>query len=298
MNKQIVAFLLCFLMVATAVIPAEAEGKLRKTDEGFVTPGESYNMLVHRVDSNGVSIYGRLYLPLDFDETREYPVMIFSHGFNDTCEGFDGYAATMVQNGWIGYSFDFVGGSAGGRRTKGSIYEMSVVTERQNLLDVVEDICGLPYVDSSRLVLCGASQGGAVTSMTSAVLQEKVAAEVLIYPALMIGSDVHERFATIDDIPEKLKVNDTPIGRIYYADLWDLCIADEAVKYTGPVLILHGNADQLVPLSVSQEQLPRFADASLVEVDGAGHGYSAPMRAAFDAEVLSFLAEKGITSGK
>lgn len=298
MKKQIAVFLVCLLIVITAAIPAAAQGNLRKTDEGYLTAGENYNMLVHRVDSSGVSIYGRLYLPLDFDETKTYPVMIFSHGFNNSCEGFDGYAATMVRSGWIGYAFDFVGGSAGGRRTKGNIREMSVVTERRNLLDVVEDICALPFVDSSRLVLCGASQGGAVTAMTSAVLQEKVAAEVLIYPALMIGSVVHERFASIEDIPEKLELNDTPIGRTYYADLWDLCVADEAVKYAGPVLILHGNADQLVPLSVSQEQLPRFADAKLVEVDGAGHGYSAPMRQAFDAQVLPFLMEKGICSAE
>lgn len=290
MKNRMLALVLCLCLGAPGVSLAAG----RKTDEGYTIPGEAYTMVVHRMDSNGISIYGRLYLPLDFDENRQYPVMIFSHGFNNTAEGFDGYAASVVQNGYIGYAFDFSGGSAVERRTKGSIRQMSVLTEKQNLLDVIADIRALPFVDASRVVLCGASMGGAVTSLALAELQEEIAAAVLIYPALSLGSDLHDLYASADQIPEKPVVNGVTIGRQFYTDLWDVNVLDCATAYSRPMLILHGDADETVPLSVSQEALPRLADAELVVVPGANHGASLAMREAFAEHVFRFLTEKGI----
>ncbi len=287
-----ITFILVLCLCLCAAVDSLAAG--RKTDEGYITPGEDYNMVVHRVDSNGVSIYGRLYLPLDFDESKTYPVLIFSHGFNNSAEGFDTYAATVIQNGWIGYSFDFVGGSAVQRRTKGNIRNLSVLTQKQNLLDITADIRALPFVDSARVVLCGASMGGAVTSLAIEELQEQVSAVVFIYPALTFGSDLQAQYASKDDLPEKITFGGIDVNSQLYAELWDVNILDSAVSYTGPILILHGDADTTVPVSVSEEALPRFANAELVVVPGANHGSSLAMREAFETNVFRFLTEQGI----
>ena len=203
MKKLVFILILCLCLCITA----ESLAAGRKTDEGYTTTGEDYTMIVHRVDSDGVSIYGRLYLPLDFDESKTYPAFIFSHGLNNSAEGFDSYASNVVKNGWIGYSFDFVGGSAVQRRTKGSIKTLSVLTQKQNLLDITADIRALPFVDSSRVVLCGASMGGAITSLAIEELGNQVSAVVLIYPALSLGNNLHEQFASKDEIPEKVDIN-------------------------------------------------------------------------------------------
>lgn len=290
MKKLSFILVLCFCL--SIIGTSLAAG--RKTDEGYLTPGEEYNMVVHRVDSDGVSIYGRLYLPLDFDESKSYPVLIFSHGFNNTAEGFDSYAATVINNGWIGYSFDFVGGSASQRRTKGNIRTVSILTQKQNLLDITADICALPFVDPSRVVLCGGSMGGAVTSLVIEELQDQVSAVVFIYPAFNMSKNVHDLYASKDDIPEKIDFGGMTLSGQFHSELWDLDILKSATSYTGPVLILHGDADATVPVEVSIEAASQFSNAELVVVPGANHGSSLAMREAFETNVFRFLAEKGV----
>lgn len=287
-KKLVFILILCLCLCITA----ESLAAGRKTDEGYTTTGEDYTMIVHRVDSDGVSIYGRLYLPLDFDESKTYPAFIFCHGLNNSAEGFDSYASNVVKNGWIGYSFDFVGGSAVQRRTKGSIKTLSVLTQKQNLLDITADIRALPFVDSSRVVLCGASMGGAITSLAIEELGNQVSAVVLIYPALSLGNNLHEQFASKDEIPEKVDINGLTVHGQFYAELWDLNILESALNYTGPVLILHGDADSTVPVSVSIEAASLFADAELVVVPGANHGFSQALYKAFEENVFRFLTEK------
>ncbi|MBR3430015.1 MAG: alpha/beta hydrolase [Clostridia bacterium] len=290
MKKWTFILVLCLCM--SVVFGSVAAG--RKTDEGYTTPGDDYTMVVHRVDSDGVSIYGRLYLPLDFDETRTYPLFIFSHGFNNSAEGFDAYAVSVVQNGWIGYSFDFVGGSAVQRRTKGNIRSLSILTQKQNLLDIVADLRTLPYVDASRVVLCGASMGAAVTSLVIGELQDPASAVVLIYPALNLGANLHDQYASKDDIPEKVEMGGIDVNGRFHEELWDLNILESALSYSGPVLMLHGDADTTVPVSVSVEAQPRFEDAELIVVPGANHGASEALREAFEENVFRFLEDKGI----
>jgi pimeloyl-ACP methyl ester carboxylesterase len=45
------------------------------------------------------------------------------------------------------------------------------------------------------------------------------------------------------------------------------------MDYPGPVMIIHGTADELVPLSYSEKALAVFENASLVKIPGAGHGF-------------------------
>lgn len=69
MKKLVFILILCLCLCITA----ESLAAGRKTDEGYTTTGEDYTMIVHRVDSDGVSIYGRLYLPLDSTKAKPIP---------------------------------------------------------------------------------------------------------------------------------------------------------------------------------------------------------------------------------
>ena len=115
---------------------------------------------------------------------------------------------------------------------------------------------------------------------------------MLIYPALSLGNNLHEQFASKDEIPEKVDINGLTVHGQFYAELWDLNILESALNYTGPVLILHGDADSTVPVSVSIEAAPLFADAELVVVPGANHGFSQALYKAFEENVFRFLTEK------
>ena len=55
--------------------------------------------------------------------------------------------------------------------------------------------------------------------------------------------------------------------------VFDLDILAEVSGYKGDFLILHGTADDLVPYSSSEAAVEAFEHASLVPIEGAGHGF-------------------------
>ena len=68
-------------------------------------------------------------------------------------------------------------------------------------------------------------------------------------------------------------------------DLYDLIAA-----YTSPVLVLHGDKDQIVPLRYSERASQVFPDAELVVMPGQGHGFMGKARTeAMEREAAFFL---------
>lgn len=58
-----------------------------------------------------------------------------------------------------------------------------------------------------------------------------------------------------------------------------------------PVLVLHGDADAIVPFEVSGRRVPQHVrDCSTVVVAGGPHGFNVSHPAAFNAALLEFLA--------
>ena len=43
--------------------------------------------------------------------------------------------------------------------------------------------------------------------------------------------------------------------------------------YGGPVLMIHGEQDMIVPLSYSEKALSVYGESRLIIIPGAGHGY-------------------------
>ena len=68
-------------------------------------------------------------------------------------------------------------------------------------------------------------------------------------------------------------------------DLYDLIGA-----YTGPVLIVHGDADDVVPYSYAEKAAELYSDALLVPVHGADHCFTGHIDELAEA-VRSFFTE-------
>ena len=64
------------------------------------------------------------------------------------------------------YVFDFCGGSKKSR-SGGTMLEMSIFTERDDLNAVIDFIAARPEVDKKNLFLLGESQGGCVSGITA-----------------------------------------------------------------------------------------------------------------------------------
>lgn len=84
-----------------------------------------------------------------------------------------------------------------------------------------------------------------------------------------------------------------PLGKKFIIDSAKLDIYGETEKYDKPVLILHGDADQLVPLEYSKRYNSVLRNSKLIVVKGAGHSFdSIDLRSQFMTETVSFVKKQ------
>ena len=211
-------------------------------------------------------IYGIMCLPNTEKET--YPAVILSHGFGSNAESCKPYAEIFAA-----YAFDFRGGGADSR-SSGVTTEMSVLTEAEDLTAVLEQVRTLDYVDESRVFLWGASQGGFVSSYVAANRPDDVKALILYYPAFVLQDNARARYPNPDDIPEIENLWGTELGAIYSMDAMSFDIYETIGNYKSDVLIVHGDKDDVVPLSYSERAAAVYKSANLIVFKGGGHGFS------------------------
>lgn len=56
-------------------------------------------------------------------------------------------------------------------------------------------------------------------------------------------------------------------------DMWNYDVYEEIGNYENNVLLIHGSADNIVPLSYSEKALKKYRSARLEVLSGAGHGF-------------------------
>ncbi|MBC8543738.1 alpha/beta hydrolase family protein [Bianquea renquensis] len=225
--------------------------------------------LYARRDEN--RIYGVVYIPQDAGE--KMPTVIFSHGFGGNYQVGTQYAEALAAKGYVVYCFDFCGGSPGSR-SDGSTLEMSVFTEQADLEAVIEMMKEQPFVDSRNIFLMGTSMGGAVSAITAAAHEDEIQGAILLYPAFILVDDAKEQFDSTADIPDTYYLMWMTVGRIFAEDLLEYDIYGAISAYKKDVLLIHGDADGIVPLSYSEKAAWVYDSARLEVLPGAGHGFS------------------------
>ena len=150
---------------------------------------------------------------------------------------------------------------------------MSLFTEQADLEAVIKMLQELDYVDSSNLFLLGTSQGGAVSALTGAKNPDEIKGIVLLYPAFVLVDNANELFHSTAEIPDTYYFMWMNVGRTYFEPLLDYDIYADIKGYTKDVLILHGDADGIVPLSYSEKAVQVYSSAQLKILPGAGHGF-------------------------
>lgn len=211
-------------------------------------------------------------------ENREkMPIAILSHGFMANMKMCKKYARFFAEKGYAAYIFDFNGGSIRNKST-GRTTDMSVLTEVEDLKAVIEYVCSLPYTDENKITLMGCSQGGFVSALAAAELKEKIHNLVLFYPAFCIPDDARKgkmMFAEFDpnQVPDVIKCGPMKLGKCYPMAVMNMDPFAEISGYTGQVLIVHGDKDGIVDYRYAQKAQECYANAKLVLLKGAGHGF-------------------------
>ena len=222
------------------------------------------------IERDGKRIVGTLHIP--HDGKRAHPLVIMSHGFGGAHFPEDELARDFARAGYLAYGFDFCGGGVMSK-SSGDVLEMSVLTEADDLNIVMDALLERDDVDRTSVCLFGRSQGGFVSSYVAAHRPGDVRALVMYFPAYVLQDDARARAAADGSYPEVSTVGPVTVGRIYSTDAVSFDIYEVIGRYTGPVLIVHGDADRIVPLSYSERAVECYENAQLVVLGGQGHGF-------------------------
>ncbi len=218
----------------------------------------------------GNDIYGKIYLP---DSETSCPAVILSHGYNGIHSDFTAECKYFASKGYIAYAFDFRGGS-GRSKSSGKSTDMTIFTEKDDLLTVLDYISAMEQVDVENLFLFGGSQGGLVTALTAEERTDKVRGVVLYYPALNIPDDWRKTYPTLEDIPETNDFWGLKLGYNFFASIHDFDTFEHIGPYDKNVLIIHGDKDTIVSLQNSKRAVKLYQNAKLIIMPGEGHGYT------------------------
>ncbi|MCH5213083.1 MAG: prolyl oligopeptidase family serine peptidase, partial [Oscillospiraceae bacterium] len=266
-------------------------------DNVYLTDGEEPTMTIseHTVtysDDNGTySLYGKMYRPVGVEECG---VVIFSSGFAGGCDDFPSDCKLLAENGYASFTFEFAGGSTKMQSTGRKTTEMSIMTEKKDLLAVFDYVSNLDGIDTGNIFLAGASQGGMISAMAAEELGDKVKRMALYFPAYNIPDDWRKIYPTVSDVPETFDKWGFKLGKVFCTDMIDYYPfeGDNIGKYKGNVLIMQGDADTTVPLKTAQEAVKHYENAELVVYEGEGHGFSAPNAQAAREKLLEFITKE------
>lgn len=250
---------------------------------------------------DGLTIRGYIYRK----NNQNMPVAILSHGFMGNHKMCKNYAKYFCEKGFAAFIFDFNGGGLGSK-SDGKTTDMSVLTEVKDLKAVIDFAASQSYVNKSEITLVGLSQGGFVSGMVAAQLQEKIKRLIMFYPALCIPDDARKGSMILakfdpENVPETFKCGLMKLGSVFATDVNKLDANNEISGYKGPVLIIHGTNDPIVNVQYSKDAYDAYMakrkddedakEVSCLYIDGANHGFMGKNKKIWNAAALAKVDE-------
>lgn len=216
-------------------------------------------------------------------ETDSCALVILMHGIFSSKDftPMPKIANHLAKSGIASIRFDF----GGHWSSEGEMVKMTIEKEIADAIAMWEYACSLPYV--SKIGLLGHSQGGVVASMTAGrIASMGVSAKPLYGLALLAPASVLKNACQNGKLFDAKFNPDNPpeyvrcfklmkLGREYLMSTQQLDIYGTAQAYKGPVLIIHGEKDKLVPMWCSEDFKKTYGSASeLMVVEGENHRIS------------------------
>ena len=206
---------------------------------------------------------------------KRIPLVVICHGFTADMEGplLRILANSLEAHGIASIRFDFNGHG----QSEGRFEDMTVPNEIEDAKRVVAYAHSLPWV--GKVVMAGHSQGGVVAAMTSALMgRRQVAARILMAPAAVLRDDAL-RGNTLGvvydpmDPPESVPMGGgRKLGGQFIRTAVSLPIYETARQYQAPQLVIHGQADRIVPYTYGERFHEESRHSQFVLLPRADHG--------------------------
>ncbi len=239
----------------------------------------------HIIEYGSNKIYGKIYTP---QKEGVYPAVIMCHGYNGVGDDFVTECTYFAQNGYIAYAFDFCGGS-GRSKSSGKSTDMTIFTEKEDLIAVFKNIKELSNVDSEKIFLHGGSQGGLVAALAAEELADEVKGLMLYFPAFNIPYDWTAMHPDINKIPEVIPWWGLDLGKEFAVSIHNYKTFEHIGSYSKNVLILYGANDAIVQRSYMDKAKETYKNCELIVYSNEGHGFTPAGVKNAKVELLKFM---------
>lgn len=216
----------------------------------------------------------KLSLPVGFNPTSDRcHMVILMHGifFSKDYPPMPEIARALAREGIASIRFDFDGHGD----SEGQMVDMTIANELADAKAIWDYAASLPYV--SGISLLGHSQGGVIASMTAGAEDIDPEALILLAPGSVIkeacqGGHFFGNEFDPKDPPEYIKCfHHFKLGRNYLLQTQKLDIYGTSAGYQGPVCIIHGSRDGIVPLWCSEKYRDIYSNSEMHIVEGENH---------------------------
>lgn len=192
--------------------------------------------------SDGVELNGSIIKPAEFDESKEYPVLIYNYsgpGSQSVLDRWSGpnglWHQMLAQHGYIIVAVDTRGTGGRGKDFKNLMYKNLGHWEVNDHVEAVNYLSTLPYVDPERIGIWGWSYGGYVSALALMKAADVFKAAISVAPVIhwkFYDSIYTERFMSLPHLNPEGYENSAVLN---YTD-----------KLKGKLLLVHGTADDNV----------------------------------------------------
>ena len=227
-----------------------------------------------------------LEIALEFPEEKKdsYPLFIVMHGFCGNKEEalIEGMARMMREEGFATLRPDLYGHGKSG----GVFKELTVLKWINDALFLID------YARSrkqfSHICLGGHSLGGLTAVMAAAMEKDRIAGVLGLSPALSMPERARKgilmgRTFDPDRVPEEFVIWERVLSGNYVRVAQTIYPEQYLKAYAGPLLFVHGDQDEIVPLESSRNMLQHRKRGELTIVPGANHDFEEHLPQAVEA---------------
>ena len=261
-------------------------------------------------ESRGLTLRGMLHVP--DQRPGKVPFVILFHGFCDDRNEINfvhtELSRRLCERGIASVRFDF----AGSGDSDGRFEDMTVSSEVEDGLAILDYVKSLDFVDQSRIAIHGLSMGGCVASMVAGLRDADVCALSLWCPAPDVVYNMkHKMLCGVDvsDIEEKgyADYEGLRVGLGFYQDALELDPYAVAAKFTKRVNLVHGDEDVTASIHCSERYKEAIATGvcsalrkdDMIESTHRGHGHCVAKGADVNRMMAEIFGKKtGLCQGR